>query len=233
MMQIEILYPEICNLFGDTGNMRYLRRCLPDAEFVETKLWDEPLFVKETPSLIYMGSMTEKSQIKVIERLLPYRDRIAELIEGGTCFLFTGNSMEVLGERIESKDEELEGLGVLKIRAKRDMKNRHNSMLLGKFEEIDIVGFHSRFSTAESEEQGFAEVIRGCGTNSGAKTEGVRKNNFFGTYLLGPILVLNPDFTRYLLKLIGAEGNIAFEETARKAFELRLAEFKDTKRHLD
>ncbi len=232
-MQIEILYPEICNLFGDTGNMRYLRRCLPEAHFIETRLCDEPLFVKEAPSLIYMGSMTEKSQCRVIERLLPYRERIANLIDGGTCFLFTGNSMEVLGESIESKDEKLEGLGIFKIRAKRDMKNRLNSLFLGKFEEMDIVGFHSRFSTAESEEQGFAEVIRGCGTNAGAKTEGVRKNNFFGTYLLGPILVLNPDFTRYLLKLMGADGKLAFEDTARQAFELRLAEFKDMKRHLD
>ncbi len=232
-MQIEILYPEICNLFGDTGNMRYLRQCLPEAEFVETKLWDEPLFVKETPSLIYMGSMTEKSQGRVIERLLPYRDRIAELIDGGICFLFTGNSMEVLGESIESKDDVLEGLGLLKIRAKQDMKNRLNSLFLGKFEEMDIVGFHSRFSTAESEEPGFADVIRGSGTNAGVKTEGVRKNNFFGTYLLGPILVLNPDFTHYILELIGADGKIAFEETARQAFELRLAEFKDTNRHLD
>ncbi len=232
-MQIEILYPEICNLFGDSGNMRYLRQCLPEAEFTATKLCDEPLFVKETPNFIYMGSMTEKSQGRVIERLMPYRERIDELIDGGTCFLFTGNSMEVLGESIKSNDDMLEGLGILKIRAKRDMKNRLNSLFLGKFEKMDIVGFHSRFSTADSEERGFAEVIRGCGTNADSKTEGVRKNNFFGTYLLGPILVLNPDFTRYLLELIGAEGKIAFEETARQAFKLRLAEFKDMKRHLD
>mgnify|MGYP000777783609 CR=1 FL=1 len=28
-MTIEFLYPELCNLYGDRGNMDYLRRCLP------------------------------------------------------------------------------------------------------------------------------------------------------------------------------------------------------------
>ena len=31
-MKIEILFPEYCNLFGDYGNMMYLKACLPDAE---------------------------------------------------------------------------------------------------------------------------------------------------------------------------------------------------------
>lgn len=28
---IEELFPEVCNLFGDTGNMRYLKLCLLEA----------------------------------------------------------------------------------------------------------------------------------------------------------------------------------------------------------
>jgi len=232
-MLIEILYPELCNLFGDTGNMRYLRCCLPEAEFAETSLNEEPRFVGEVPDLIYMGPMTERAQERVIERLSPYRERIAELIDSGCVFLFTGNAMEVLGEGIDTGEGFVEGLGILKMRARRDMKNRHNSLFLGKFGEMDIVGFHSRFSTAESEEPGFASVLRGSGINRSAKTEGVHKNNFFGTNLLGPILVINPDFTQYLLRLMGSEARIAFEETARAAFEARLKEFKDERRHLD
>lgn len=232
-MKIEILFPELCGLFGDTGNVRYLRCCLPYAEFLSTALLDEPYFVNNCPELIYMGPMTERAQRLVIEKLRPYKERLNDLIESGTCFLFTGNSMEVLGEYIETDGERLEGLGLLKLRAKRDMKNRFNSLFLGKFCEIDIVGFHSRFASAESDEDGFAEVVRGSGTRQGAKYEGVRKNNFFGTNLLGPLLVLNPDFTLYLLKLMGGDGKLAFEETVRKAYSLRLAEFKDMKRHLD
>jgi len=232
-MLMEILYPELCNLFGDTGNIRYLKRCMPGAEFVETSLYDEPAFVKSAPNLIYMGPMTEKAQDRVIERLMPYRERLAGLIDQGACFLFTGNSMEVLGESIESAEEKIEGLGILRLRAKRDMKNRYNSLFLGRFDDMDIVGFHSRFSTAESEEQGFASVIRGSGINKSAGTEGVRKVNFFGTNLLGPLLVINPDFTQYLLELMGSDAKIAFGDTARAAYSARLREFKDEKRHLD
>lgn len=232
-MKIEVMYPELCNLFGDTGNIRYLKCCLPEAEFIGTALPDEPYFVNNEPDLIYMGPMSEKSQQRVIERLMPYKERIEALIGGGTCFLFTGNSMEVLGEYIEDGEDRIEGLGILKLRAKRDMKNRLNSLFLGKFENTELVGFHSRFSVAESEEEGFSEVIRGSGTKHGAKFEGVRRNNFFGTYILGPLLVLNPDFTQYILDLTGAGGKLAFEETAREAYSLRLSEFRDTKRHLD
>ena len=46
-MKIEILFPEFCNLYGDLANMDYLRRCLPQAEFVETSLQEEPLLARE------------------------------------------------------------------------------------------------------------------------------------------------------------------------------------------
>ena len=50
-MRIEILFPEACNLFGDMSNMRYLKKCLPEAEFLETPLDQEPLFLSEPAEL--------------------------------------------------------------------------------------------------------------------------------------------------------------------------------------
>ena len=60
-MTIEFLYPELCNLYGDRGNMDYLRRCLP-ADTRQTYMGDEPWFVQHEVDLIYMCSMTERSQ---------------------------------------------------------------------------------------------------------------------------------------------------------------------------
>ena len=54
-MKIEILFPEFCNLFGDMSNMWYLRKCLPEAEFVETPFEAEPAFASEDVGLIYLG----------------------------------------------------------------------------------------------------------------------------------------------------------------------------------
>ena len=61
-MKIEVLFPEICNLYGDLFNVNYLKDCLPEAEIVNTSLSDEPLFVTEKPDLIYMGTTTERGQ---------------------------------------------------------------------------------------------------------------------------------------------------------------------------
>ena len=52
-MTIEFLYPELCNLYGDRGNMDYLRRCLP-ADTRQTYMGDEPWFVQHEVDLIYM-----------------------------------------------------------------------------------------------------------------------------------------------------------------------------------
>ena len=84
-MKIEILFPEFCNLFGDMYNMKYLKMCIPDAEFIETALEEEPTFVKENVNLIYLGPMTENTQEKVIAKLLPYKERIIELIDKKCC----------------------------------------------------------------------------------------------------------------------------------------------------
>ena len=41
-MKLEYLYPELGNLYGDSANMRYLRKCLPQAEYVETHISSNP-----------------------------------------------------------------------------------------------------------------------------------------------------------------------------------------------
>ncbi len=228
-MKIEILFPEFCNLFGDMSNMRYLQKCLPHAEFVETPFDGEPLFMTEAPALVYLGPMTERTQEKVIEKFRPYRDRLSQLIEEGVCFLFTGNALEIMGEFIEKEDgERIPGLGIFTLHAKRDMMHRHNSTFLGKFQGEEIMGFKSQFTMAytAADYLPFFEVTKGVGLNPDLKTEGIRRKNFMGTYLLGPILVLNPPFTRYLISLMGEEHpSLAFEEEMEAAYRERLKDF--------
>ena len=104
-MKIEILYPEICTLYGDKGNTMYLQKCLPDAEFVTTGLNEKPLFLKENIDMVYMCSMSEKSQELVLDRLMQYKDEIAACMKDGKAlFLLVGNSMELLGDYIKRED---------------------------------------------------------------------------------------------------------------------------------
>lgn len=228
-MKIEVLFPEFCNLFGDMFNMKYLKKCLPDAEFIETALDETPTFVNEDVNMIYLGPMTENTQEKVIARLLPYKARIEELIDKNVVFLFTGNAIEVLGKYIENEDgSKIEGVGIFDVYSKRDMMHRHNSFLIGKYEDIEIIGFKSQFTMmyGDNSNSYFIEVEKGIGINKESKLEGIKKNNFIGTYLIGPVLILNPLFTKKILEMMGAKPNIALEEETMAAYEARLKELR-------
>ena len=48
-------------------------------------------------------------------------------------------------------------------------------------------------------------VIKGIGLNKESNVEGFRIKNVFGTYVLGPILVFNPLFTKHILDLLGVK----------------------------
>ena len=65
------------------------------------------------------------------------------------------------------------------------------------------------------------------GNNENTKLEGIHKNNFIGTYIIGPILILNPLFARKIMKMIGIdEPKLALEKEIMAAYEQRLKEFK-------
>ena len=231
-MKIEILFPEFCNLYGDMFNMKYLKKCIPDAEFIETALEEEPAFVKENVNLIYLGPMTEKTQEKVISKLLPYKTRIIELIDKNVVFLFTGNALEVLGNYIENEDgTKIDGLGIFDVYAKRDMFHRHNSFLIGKYEDIEIIGFKSQFTMlyGNNTDMTFVEVEKGIGINKESKLEGIKKNNFIGTYLIGPLLILNPLFTKKILEMLGLNNEVALKEDTMAAYEARIKELRKAK----
>lgn len=236
MIKIEVLFSEVCNLYGDLFNIKYLQKSIKEVECIYTSLTDEPKFVTEDVDLIYMAPMTEKTQEIVIQKLKPYKDRIKELIEKNKVFLLTGNAFEVFGKYIENEDgTKIDGLDIIPIYAKRRMMNRFNSLFLGKIEDIKIVGFKAQFSMSYGDNSNnyVFESIKGSGINTESKYEGYRVNNFIGTYLLGPILVLNPYFTKYILKLMGQEESVAFEDVAIETYKKRLEEFEKLNREFN
>ncbi len=229
-MKIEILYPEICCLFGEKANMRYFEMCLPDAEFIKTPVSQMPLFLTEDVDMVYFGSCSESNQEKILSRLKGHEERINELINKGVIFLMTGNTFEIMGNFIKDSDgKKIEGLGIFDFYSERTIPERHNSLVLGEYNGMKLVGSISRFSHSYGikHEDGFIDVKKGYGSCKDSKNEGIRRNNLFGTYLLGPFLVLNPDFTKYLMTLLGVENpTLAFENEIYKAYCVRLKEFE-------
>ena len=233
-MIIEALYPEVCNLYGDLSNIRYLARSC-GAEIVNTSLKETPRFVTEDPALVYMGTTTERGQELVRDAFAPHLEALRRRTENGGVTLITGNALEIFGEYIQDDSgNRIPMLGLFPTHAVRRMMNRYNSLYLGEFEGMKIVGFKSQFGHSWGDVgQGLFNTLRGPGLNPDVKPEGIRINNLMATYVIGPLTVLNPPFAKYLLGLMGVEEPVlAFEDAALDAYNTRVTEFSDPKRGL-
>ena len=232
-MVVEILFQEVCGLYGDSQNATYLQACLPDAKFIFTKLTDVPYFTDNKPNMIYIGCMSEATQRRVIAKLLPFKDRLIELIDQGVVILATGNAGEIFTKKIDYVTENcsLNALGIFDLTVKTDLFNRYNGVVLGNYENIPITGFRSQFSFlyGDNSSHTFIDCERGIGINPKSKLEGMRRRNLFCTQLLGPILPLNPLFCEHLLRLCGSNADAAYRDDALAAYEQRLSEFRNPK----
>jgi lipid II isoglutaminyl synthase (glutamine-hydrolysing) len=244
-LTIEVLFPEVANLHGDNANVAYLAQCRPDARVIRTGLTDTPAFVTGPVDLVYLGALTEQGQLKAIERLRPHRDRIEAMIEAGTAFLFTHNALEVLGTRIRNDEMnyDVQGLGIFGFESTLQMFGRYNGKVMGTVPEVGaehpVLGYKSQFSMVSAAPgvsaallPGFLTADRGIGRNKSTTVEGVRLGNFIGTSLLGPLLIVNPYFTRSLLARLDpdSEPTLAHEQLAVAAYQARLTDFRDDRR---
>lgn len=258
--QVEVLFPEICNLYGELGNIQYIKRSMGErCHVIETHLAEVPTFLdkgKRMPDLIYMGTMTESSQRLVMEKLRPYREDIRRVIEDGGRFLVTGNALELFGDKIiddpahaltyadgspirgaekNAPKEKFttECLGIFRFHTLRDMMNRFNSLYIGEYDGLKVVGFKSQFtkSVYDKAYTPMLETDRGPGFDNQQKEEGIHYKNFMATYVIGPLFILNPDLMVKLLEEAGAQDvEPAFRDAAEEAYQARLKEYSDPAR---
>lgn len=231
MKKIELLFPELCNIYGESYNVEYLKRSNPqNIEIISTNHKTKPLFITEDVDMIYLGCTTERKQETIIEILKPHVSRIKELIEKGVVFLATGNSVEIFGKYIKDGDRTIDALGIFDFWSERYMnRDRHNSQFIGEYNGMSMLGHRSQFSFAFGDfDNYFIEIEKGIGMNPETKREGIHVNNFYGTYSLGPFLILNPHFAKELLAKMGLSTDLCFEKVILEAYEYRLAELKKT-----
>lgn len=232
-MIIEVLFAEICNLYGDPQNVEYLKQTLPNAEIIFTSLDSEPYFAQSRPDMIIMGSMSDSMHTFVIQKLCRYKTRLEELISDNVVFLITGSSVDVFCNTIENVtlESKTDGLGLLPFDVKINWFDRYNGKVLAEFNDMLITGFRSQFSMLYGEHKNnhFVKLKRGIGINKSSNLEGCRVKNFFATQILGPILPLNPLFCEYLISLTGEKAVAAFKEDAMNAYNQRIKEFSDPK----
>lgn len=240
MYKVELLYPEICNYYGNLSGLQYLQQSCKNLEIIETHYTDEPYFVNNRPDMICIFSMMESDQSLVMDKLKNHRERIKELIDDEVIFFAEGNAFELFGNEIVFSDREtLKCMGLFDFKASIDFDvRRHNSIYFGIFDEKGeverkIVGYKSQFGHSEinysDEVQPLFKTLRGVGTDGKEKSgEGIRYKNFIGTYVIGPLFIMNPDFAKYVLSLLGEKNPaLKYEDVCYEAYNKRVEEYEN------
>lgn len=201
-IKIAHLYYDLMNYYGEQGNVLALKTAIEYAGFkvnVKTLSVDDEIEF-EKYDIFYMGMGTKRNQEIVRKDILKYKDKIENVIDK-KMFIMTGNSYELFGKKIDDK----KCLGVFNFESKTTDRVVGEQVFKSDIIKETIIGFQNRFSSNNIKDDYLFEVIKGTGNDLESKVEGIHKNNFFGTYLLGPILIRNPYFKDALLKYIGID----------------------------
>ena len=197
--KIAHLYYDLMNLYGENGNVRYLVKQLErqgiDAE-VHFLSMDEKIDFKKY-DFYYIGMGSEENKMIVLDNIMKYKEEIIEAVNNNKYFLVTGNAIDLFGEHIITLDNKtIPTLDVF------DYEIKENK----------ILGFQNRNTVLEIDDtEHLFNVIKGTGNKPNSEIEGIKHNKFYGTYLLGPILVRNPYLTDYLVKDICDTLDVKFK----------------------
>lgn len=207
------LFYDLLTLYGESGNILALKKALEDknieVEIKQISINDE-LDLDEL-DYIYIGSGTENNQIIVLDYLKKYKSNIIEAINNNKFFLVTGNAIELFGKEIViDENVKIEAVGAFDYYTIRT-KNRIVSECCFEFKENNnkIIGFTNH--------QGIIKDIKSPlfvkykeDSDEILLEDGIHEKNFFGTYVIGPLLVRNPEFLEYIIeKLILSKKGIS------------------------
>ena len=174
-MKIAYLYYDFLNLYGESGNIKIISNILKynkiKHEILYLSINDELEFNKY--DLVYIGSGTEDNLLIALKHLSKYKNDIKKYIEDNKFILITGNSIDMFGKKLaDTKALNIFDYEVKK--EKRKMEEVYHNKILGF---INNNSYNSEYSDIDI----------------------IRYNNFYGTYILGPILVRNPHLVKQFL----------------------------------
>ncbi len=220
-IKIAHLYYDLMNLYGENGNIRVLIKHLENQNLkVITHFLtiDDPIDF-EKYDLYYIGCGNEESFHLVLEDLKKYKKEIKKAIEKNKFFLVTGNALDLFGKyHIHLNNEEIKCLDILDFDSEQiDFRIVGEQFFQFTKLKEPLIGFQNRnYILKNINESSLFTVNEGTGYIPKSNKEGILKNNFYGTYLLGPILARNPHFTEYLVKEILKTKNMSYQKIKDK-----------------
>ena len=206
-MELKIchLYPDVLNLYGDSGNILCMKQRLAwrgiDVSVEKLPIGQENSLTEF--DLLFLGGGQDFEQEVLLEDLHGGKDKnIIAAIEDGKTVLAICGGYQMLGNYYQN----LSGYRCDFLGAIDFYTESSETRMIGNYafdcEGNVVVGFenHSGKTYLGKGVQPLGRVRKGFGNNGADGSEGVRYRNTFGTYSHGPLLPKNPVFCDMLLK---------------------------------
>ena len=218
MKEIKILwlFNDLLDLYGDSGNITilsfYLKRNGIPFEIDTKGLYDEIDFTAY--DFVYCGPGKVKNIMKAAEKLSACKDNLKEAVDKGVMMLFTGSSVALLGNKITAADgNSVTGAGLFEYSCTDYDKVMIEDIVTDvKLSDRKIYGFVNRTMKIDGESD---EDYR----------KGYECNKLWATWLLGPLMVKNPDLLAYYYRNLTGEDLDLSDTLEEKAYQHTMAEF--------
>lgn len=209
MIKVLHLYYDLLNLYGEQGNILALKRAFKnqnvEIEVDYLSVQDKIDFKKY--DLVYLGSGSTENLLIALEDIKRHKKELKKYIESKKVLLATGNSYLLFGQKINN----LDALGIFDYYAASSEKMAQES-LMELYQEKDIIGFQNREFIVNNKKNHLFKVKEGLCDNLKSEYEGYHEYNFYGTFVIGPLLIRNPHFTNKLVKEIMEKNNLIYHE---------------------
>ena len=204
------LYYDLLNLYGESGNIKILKKYFEKQNIkvnIHFVTIGDNINLKNI-DIIYIGNGTENNQLLALSHLKKYKKEIKEYIENNKILISTGNSIEMFGSKIDKT----EALNIFDYTTINDNFRVVDEVLLESVLLKDkIIGFQNQEKTLKINDNHLFKVIKGTGDYPKSNYEGYKYKNFYGTHLIGPLLVRNPKLLEYICNNLIKEKNKNFK----------------------
>lgn len=198
------LFPELLNLYGDSGNILVLRRRMEWRGIIcdvrEVHMGERPSFADA--DIVFIGGGSDREQRIVCDALLSERDELAAYVADGGVLAAVCGGYQLLGHSYLMGNEEVQGLSLVDLYTDRGSPRLiGNVAVRSRLCEQPIVGFenHGGRTHLGAGVEPLGEVLSGFGNDGVSGYEGCIQDHVLGTYVHGPLLPKNPGVADWLI----------------------------------